>query len=135
MIRNIDNIRQMSSEELAKLINREARCECCAYHGEICASTICECPVGIKAWLEQEVTPTLTDDEKVILRNIDKKFTDIGKTAHGELRLLTVFRNNNNGEITIDHTRKPIFYDFEWCNLFKFIEPGKVYEISELLGE
>lgn len=49
-MKNIDKIRQMNSDELAKLM--DTRCKCCIY--EICYKGA-DCELGIREWLEQEV--------------------------------------------------------------------------------
>lgn len=50
-MKNIDKIRQMNSEELAKLIESSC-CDCCIY--ENCYKGA-NCAYGIRQWLEQEV--------------------------------------------------------------------------------
>lgn len=51
---NGDKIRQMSNEELAKVIND--RCYSCSHHWETCdAGRNSECEEGIKAYLDMEV--------------------------------------------------------------------------------
>ena len=72
-MKNIDNIRKMNSEELAEFMSKCMSCNHCIYNeNKECRNATGTCADGIKAWLEQEITPKLTDDEKVILRNIDK---------------------------------------------------------------
>lgn len=64
---------------------------------------------SLEKWLETEAKPTLTEDERVILRNIDKKFLIIGRD---EDSLYLAY--NNIAEYT---------YNFEFYNnLFQFIK-------------
>jgi len=53
------------------------------------SKTKCNCPYGIAfaEFMEQQIKPSLTEDEKVILKNIDKIFEYIGRTKNGTLFL------------------------------------------------
>ena len=64
-----------------------------------------------KKFFEQEATPTLTEDERVILRNIDKNYSTIGRKLGGALYLRL------KSKIALDST----FEDF-FGNLFQFIK-------------
>ena len=65
-----DNV---SVEEFAeKLTKKISRWDELSYYSEGIEKDIIE-------YLNEEAKPTLTEDERVILRNIDKKFTVIGK--------------------------------------------------------
>lgn len=64
-------------------------------------------------FLKSEVKPTLTEDEKAILRNIDKKYK-------------VILRQHNNIWIMEDNDGEKIYHgyclDYYESNLFKFIE-------------
>ena len=61
-MKNIDRIREMTSIELAELINKRS-CEVCAFQlYEDCEGMNCE--EGIFAWLERECELTLDEIEK-----------------------------------------------------------------------
>ena len=118
---NLDNIRKMNSEELAEILDASVvKCKNCTYKDDYSCKRE-NCISEIKKWLEQEVTPTLTDDEKVILRNIDEEYTCIFRDSNGYLKV----RDDNGEWIGI--------YVYE--HLFKFIKENEYYEISDLLGE
>lgn len=99
------------------------------------------CISGRKEWLEQEyqepITPiTLTDDEKAILRNIDKKFRLIVRDKNGMLYLCSPSRDLIKRETFWES------YGFRFnfsCyeHLFKFIkwEDEEPYNIDELLKQ
>lgn len=74
-------------------------------------------------FFEQEAKPTLTEDERVILRNIDKKYKYISRSCGTELYL----KNE------ADDNCRYIFRGF--CQLFQFIKEGEEYSIKELLEE
>lgn len=78
---------------------------------------------SIETFLKAPIQPTLTEDEKVILRNIDKKYNTIGRNADGDL----VVGNNgiNNG---INWSYADIFNE-----LFQFIREEEEYSTEELL--
>ena len=120
---NLEYLRQMNSEELTEFLYDLDCCEHCYYNGNKCINTEgnCNCIDGVKAWLEQEITPTLTDDEKVILRNL-KGCERIHREANGDIFIVNLDEKY--------HGRFPMFN-----HLFKFIKKGTGYEISKLLGE
>lgn len=62
MIRNIDNIRRMTIEELADFVTGFS-CKCCVYDNDICMHD--RCTEGLAAWLRQEaeLTPEAIRDE------------------------------------------------------------------------
>ena len=120
---NLDNIRKMNSEELAEILSGSC-CKTCIYKGKCRCNGVYACKDGVKAWLEQEVTHTLSDDEKVILRNIGKKFKTI--------------KRNYVGSLYLECDDKIFKYQEQFScynNLFDFIKDGDSYEISKLLGE
>lgn len=123
---NLDNIRKMNSEELAEILNGSS-CKTCIYKGKCQASCEEYCTNGIKAWLEQEVTPVLTDDEKVILRNLSEKYKNeyIKRDEYNGLCLIN--KSNESYNVTCNFNM--------YGMLFDFIESGDCYKISKLLGE
>lgn len=73
-------------------------------------------------WLEKECKPTLTEDERVILKNIEKEYTHIGR-GDETYRIVLYIKSKD---------------DFKhcWCfynHLFQFIKEGEEYSIEELL--
>lgn len=71
-------------------------------------------------WLNAKATPTLTEDERVILKNVDKKYKYIGRGEMAE----QLYLKDEKG--------------FKHClclykHLFQFIRNGEEYEIAELL--
>ena len=79
---------------------------------------------SLREFMKQETKPTLTEDERVILRNINKKYNRIERNEFGFL-ILTENGCENIGEAM--HT----LYAFN--HLFQFIKNGEEYNIKELL--
>lgn len=86
--------------------------------------------------------PTLTEDEKVILRNLDKKWKWITKDNYEEPKIinndLVLFehkpiKNDYFFEASVENTDSVYFSGFN--HLFKFIKPMECYSIEELLKE
>lgn len=77
----------------------------------------------VAMFFEEEIKPTLTEDERVILRNLNKEeFTHIGRHYLGDL-----FLKYKAGTILNE-------YNFEaYTHLFQFIQEGEEYSIEELL--
>lgn len=76
----------------------------------------CNCPrEDLEMFLNDEVKPTLTEDEKVILRNINKFYTHIKRTNIGELRIAS---GTLGAEI---YAQIDIFNK----DLFQFIQPRR----------
>ena len=73
-------------------------------------------------WLQKPIKPTLSEDERVILRNI-KPYTHIRRTDDGELRIYCYTTETS----TSGHSMS------EYNHLFQFIKDGEEYEIAELL--
>ena len=83
-------------------------------------------------WERKEKQPKLTEDEKVILKNIPKKYKYIARDKNGLIFL---------------YSEKPSKYDYSWIgyndiafpyyHLFQFIkwEDEEPYSIEELLGK
>ena len=71
----------------------------------------------IKRFFEQSLKPTLTEDEKVILRNLPKDVDSIDRDSDGELEIKMINQNNCND----------FGYDwFGWYDkLFQFIKPRR----------
>ena len=66
-------------------------------------------------FFENQVKPTLTEDEKVILTHINTNFySQIGRYENGEI----IFRNINDSYIVTSP-----YFDFE--NMFQFIQPRR----------
>jgi hypothetical protein len=84
-------------------------------YADVCESTI--------NWLKQPAKPTLTEDEKAILRNIDTKMWN------------TILREN--GEITFAYKLSKGYRSLGRCewfsHLFQFIKNGEEYPIEKLL--
>ena len=70
----------------------------------------------IEDFLRAKIKPTLTEDEKVILREADKEYRRI--------------RRNESGDLYIG-----VDYFGMYNHLFQFIKPGEKYKISDLLEE
>lgn len=51
---NLEKIRLMSAEELAKLIDLKCTCDMCVFHGMNCAIGVTTCLEGIIEWLNKE---------------------------------------------------------------------------------
>lgn len=69
-------------------------------------------------FLQAEVKPTLTEDEKVILRNINKDYEFIGKDDRSYLYMRVLSDNGNFGD-------RVTGVDFLFPNLFQFIKPRR----------
>lgn len=77
--------------------------------------------------------PTLTEDEKVILRNLNKRYKYINREEYGGLRV-------SETKPIYSKSMKEYYYSgfdtFIYDNLFQFIKWGdEPYSIEELLGE
>ena len=72
----------------------------------------------------EQLKPTLTEDERVILRNIKKDYTIVARDKAGNLFIAT--ERDENG------VRGHNALEFNRC-LFQFIKNGEEYEIKELL--
>ena len=81
----------------------------------------------IVLWLNEKATPTLTEDERAILRNIDTNtFQEIARDVNG---ILIVQGQNDKGQILeFIKTSLDLFN-----HLFQFIKEGEEYSIEELL--
>jgi len=78
---------------------------------------------AITTFLKEQIKPTLTEDERAILRNIDKKFYKIGRTDDNTIYF--IFE-----EITGKEAK---YYANVFDNIFQFIKNGEEYEIKELI--
>jgi hypothetical protein len=72
------------------------------------------CVNEVEKWLEKQATPTLTEDERVILRNIDKNFKYIAR-VNKQIQVCTV-KTSNRG-LPCDSG-----YLFTFNHLFQFIK-------------
>ena len=75
--------------------------------------TQCTCAYGeaIEIFMKDMAKPTLTEDEKVILKNIDKEMTMIRRCINGDL---DVFNNDEH-----------FLYLHIFNHLFQFIQPRR----------
>lgn len=81
--------------------------------------------VRLAQFLKYPAKPTLSEDEKVILRNINKDiYTIIGFDIHG------LYLRSDNPNTCKEYS----FYDM-FNSLFQFIYDGEEYKISDLLGD
>ena len=72
-------------------------------------------PCDIVNFFDKPIKPILSEDEKVILRNIDKNFIVIGRDDRGNLY------TNTNAKRTDD-----IYYEISiFEHLFQFIQPRR----------
>lgn len=78
----------------------------------------------IEQMLKEQVKPTLSEDERVILRNIDKKYKYIGRTDY-DAKTQYLYVNVEDG------WKPHIMIEFD--HLFQFIQNGEEYPIEELL--
>ncbi|MBO7695808.1 MAG: hypothetical protein J6T10_24520 [Methanobrevibacter sp.] len=78
---------------------------------------------AIQHFLKSPITPTLTEDERVILKNIDTRFTHISRD-YDDL-FITVGKDTKDNECILMQ---------QYNHLFGFIKNGEEYEIKELLG-
>lgn len=82
--------------------------------------------VRLAQFLKYPAKPPLTENEKVILRNIPKEFVKIK-------------RENHTGNIFVEKEKVENEEDWQFLivynHLFKFIRGGEEYKISELLGD
>ena len=81
---------------------------------------------------ERKETPTLTQDEKSVLRNIDEKYQYITRNIDNELWLYSGKPHNLQG-IWFYHHEGRLYFD----KLFQFIEweDEEPYDIKELLND
>lgn len=68
---------------------------------------------SLEKWLDTEAKPTLTEDERVILRNIDKRYKYIGRTDY-DVTMQYLYVNIEDGW-------KPHIIE-EFDHLFQFIK-------------
>lgn len=81
----------------------------------------------MQEFLNCKLESKLTDDERIILKNIDKRYKYIGRTDYNA-RTQYLFVNVEDG--WKPHTMEEFKDD-----LFNFIKFGEEYEIAELLKE
>ena len=83
----------------------------------------CTCAYGVafEMFMNEQIKITLTEDEKIILKNVNGKMKTISRDKDGYLMLHTELHVSD--------------YDFFGYNhLFQFIKNGEEYEIEELLN-
>ena len=112
------NLTKKQVKELIKEIKKYLECP---YEGGPCTKSI-------ENFFNEQFLINITEDEKVILKNIDKKYIRIYRDNTPSHRLMLMSEYDEQGN--------------RWCanlginnNLFKFILPGEEYIISELLEE
>lgn len=129
-------------DEIIDTLSREGECEFMKRHnltdvdmtGKCYSARDCnECLVGLREWLEDEYQEpiVLSEDEKTILRNIDKEFKWIARDSD----VLSVYE--------IEPYKDGFYWECEGAcreievfnHLFQFIKPSdKAYKIDELLA-
>lgn len=67
----------------------------------------------INHFLKSEVTPKLTEDERVILKQVSKAYVKFGKNGYGQF----IFRIDNGEPFLLNNTAEKIF-----DGLFQFIK-------------
>lgn len=77
----------------------------------------------IIAFLNKSCKPQLTEDERAILKNIDKQFIKIGRSDENSIYF--VFEDLQETEVK--------YYADVFANVFQFIKNGEEYPIEELL--
>lgn len=82
---------------------------------------------NFKTFLCKQVKPTLTEDEKVILRQLNKWFIVIGKTEYGCIMVQDKCQGNEK--------HFGVTFDLLFAELFEWIQNGEEYSIKELLGD
>lgn len=136
--------REKYIDEIIDTLFREGECEFMKKHnltdvdmfGKCYSAQDCDkCLARLKDWLEEEYQEpiALSEDEKAILRNIDKKYKWIVRERDNELvvyeeePLKKFFWVTSNGGFMILNM---------FNHLFQFIKPlDKAYEIENLLKE
>jgi len=86
---------------------------------------------NIEKFLNEQVKPILSEDERVILKNIDlQNFKAIGRQdGYLYLRYSSYCYEYEETDI------KSLTFWYMYHELFQFIKDGEEYEIRELLGE
>jgi len=85
---------------------------------------------NIEKFLNEQVKPILSEDERVILRNIKGKPKYIAREEDYRLMAYDEVEKNETRRI-YDNGREMSSF----AHLFQFIKEGEEYEIRELLGE
>ena len=123
----------LRTNEMCMLVKNAMMCEC----GDL--QTCTKCKERLREWLEEEYKEPikLTDDEKAILRNINKEYKWICRESDGDLSVCKrkPFKDNtflfwDSDDVELD------FEDFKMFNhLFQFIKwsDNEPYSIEELL--
>jgi len=119
--------------EMMQKGENETDCDFCDFDN--CSNASCA-PMLVKAALERakkELSKSpLTDDEKAILRNLDKQWKYIGRNEDNSLSIAKKDFIKSNYYWVSDRTA-----DFPFDHLFQFIkwEDEEPYSIEELLNE
>ena len=120
---------------------------CCEFlkkhilRGNRCAEISCsKCLRKTKEWLEKEALPTLTEDEKIILKYVDKEYKWIAREYDNSLAIYKTKPFKGYDEIAKDDTWLTKDNSYNWLglthDLFLFIkkEDTEPYNIEELLN-
>lgn len=83
-------------------------------------------PEYIVKFFEEQIKPTLSEDEKVILKVISESCSKIYRDLLGHIRL--DYKSQHRDGLCGEEIRS-------FDNLFQFIKNGEEYEISDLLEE
>ena len=107
-----------------------------------CKDTACSrCCQEAKEWLEQEYKPPITEDEKTILKYVDKEYKWIAREYDNSLAIYKSKPFKGYDEIAKDDTWLTKDNSYNWLglthDLFPFIkkEDTEPYNIEELLNE
>lgn len=94
-----------------------------------------ECVECKKKWLEQEIIPRLTDAERIILENINKRYKWIVRESYGDLRVHTGENKPKKGEKHWGTPGEVCTELYAFNHLFQFItwKDEEPYEIKKLL--
>ena len=107
-----------------------------------CNNTSCaHCCQKVKEWLEQEYKPPITEDEKTILKYVDKEYKWIAREFDNSLAIYKSKPFKGYDEIAKDSTWLTKDNSYNWLglthDLFPFIkkEDEEPYLIEDLLNE
>lgn len=114
---------------------KAAKAACDERHDEYCR----KCPFNkdrvctINIPTEWDIPTLISDDEKIILRNLDSKFNWIARDKDGQVFVYT----NKPIKIYNNWHGKSIFYKMAFPKLFQWVkwEDEEPYYIPDLLGE
>lgn len=120
-----------SCDFIKKYILREKQCK------DMACSRCCQ---ETKEWLEQEYKPPITEDEKIILKYVDKEYKWIAREFDNSLAIYKSKPFKGYDEIAKDSTWLTKDNSYNWLglahDLFPFIKKDdeEPYNIEELLN-